>query len=72
MKDLVHNWSFHGLKKAKEDFLANPEFINTLISLYPKKLPEVVILTGENREEFGKRSSYFGKNLRKVNSHGKK
>jgi energy-converting hydrogenase A subunit R len=72
VQDLVHNWSYHGLKKAKEDFLVNPELINTLISLYPKKLPEVVILTGENREEFGKRSSSFGKKMKKVNCHGKK
>ena len=72
VQDLVHNWSYHGLEKTKEDFLVNPELINKLINLYPKKLPEVVILTDKNREEFGKRSSYFGKSLREVNFHGKK
>ncbi|WP_287583858.1 hypothetical protein [Candidatus Borrarchaeum sp.] len=70
LQDLVHNWSYHGLKKAKEDFLVTPELINQLISLYPKKLPEVVILTDENKEEFAKRSSNFGKKLREGKAHG--
>ena len=72
VQNLVHNWSYHGLKKAKEDFLVTPELINQLISLYPKKLPEVVILTDENKEEFAKRSSNFGKKLREGKAHGKK
>lgn len=69
--DLVHNWNLSGLKKAKENLLVNPKLVNSLLDLYPKKLPEVVILTDENREEFGNKSSHFGKNLREVTVHGK-
>ncbi len=69
--DLVHNWNLSGLKKAKGQNLANPKLINGLLSLYSKKLPEVVILTDENREEFGKKSTYFGNKLREGKAYGR-
>jgi energy-converting hydrogenase A subunit R len=62
--DLVDNWNLSGLKKAKEQTLVYPKLISELLTLYPKKLPEVVILTDVNREEFGKKSTYFGSKLR--------
>jgi len=68
--DLVHNWNITGLKKAKEKLLVNPKLVDDLIDLYPKKLPEVVILTDENREKFAANSSNFGKDLRKLKVHG--
>ena len=72
VQDLVHNWNYHSLRKAKDDLQINLELINKLTSLYPEKLPELVILTDENREEFGKKSSNFGKKLRDGKVHGKK
>jgi energy-converting hydrogenase A subunit R len=69
--DLVHNWNLSGLKKAKKQLLVNPKLIDNLLDLYPKKLPEVTVLTDENREEFGKKSSYFGNKLREEKVHGK-
>jgi len=72
VRDLVLNWNYYGLKKAKENCLVNPELINKLISLYPIKLPEVVILTDENRKEFGKKSSFFGNKLREGKAYGRK
>ena len=68
--DLVHNWNLIGLKKVKENLLVNPNLVNNLLELYPKKLPDLVILTNENREEFGKRSFHFGKNLKEAKVHG--
>ncbi|MFX1465547.1 MAG: hypothetical protein ACFFA5_03650 [Promethearchaeota archaeon] len=69
--DLVHNWNLNGLKKAKEQLLVNPKLVTDLLNLYPKKLPKVVVLTDDNRETFGKWSSYFGNRLREENFHGK-
>lgn len=62
--DLGYNWNMNGLKIAKKHKLVKNTLVNSLLTMYPEKLPEVVVLSDENREEFGKRSSAFRKQVR--------
>lgn len=65
--DLGYNWTPNGLKLAKKHGLVHPTLVDSLLTMYPEKLPEVAVLTDENREEFGKKSSEFRKKVRGEN-----
>jgi len=57
---VVENWSHEGLRKTP----INQALLNSLFSLYPKKLPKVKIITKENMETLAKESSEFRKKVR--------
>jgi energy-converting hydrogenase A subunit R len=58
--NIVQNWSHETLKKSS----INPTLLNSLSSLYPKKLPKVKIITKENMDALAKESSKFRKKVR--------
>jgi energy-converting hydrogenase A subunit R len=57
---VVENWSHEGLRKTP----INQALLNSLFTLYPKKLPKVKIITKENMETLAKESSEFRKKVR--------
>lgn len=57
---LVGKWSRPGLKKHYN----NLELLEHVLKLYPEELPEVRIITDDNREELSEKSCAFRKKLR--------
>jgi energy-converting hydrogenase A subunit R len=58
--ETVQNWSHEGLRKTP----INQALLNSLFTLYSKKLPKVKIITKENMETLAKESSEFRKKVR--------
>ena len=65
--DLAYNWNSNGLKLAKKYGLVASTLIDSLLAMYPNRLPEVEVLTDSNREEFGQKSTEFRKQVRGEN-----
>jgi energy-converting hydrogenase A subunit R len=57
---LVENWNHEALEKSP----ANQALIKNLLALYPRELPKVKIITGENMETLAEESSEFRKKVR--------
>jgi energy-converting hydrogenase A subunit R len=57
---LVENWNHEALKKS----LADQALVKNLLALYPRELPKVKIITGENMETLAEESSEFRKKVR--------
>lgn len=57
---IVKNWGREGLRKTP----INQALLNSLFSLYSRKLPKVKIITKENMETLAKESSEFRKKVR--------
>jgi energy-converting hydrogenase A subunit R len=57
---LVENWNHEALKKSPAD----QALIRDLLALYPRELPKVKIITGENMETLAEESSIFRKKVR--------
>jgi energy-converting hydrogenase A subunit R len=57
---LVEEWSPSGLKK----YCATPMLLERMFKLYPRILPQVEIITADNRERLKKESSAFRKSVR--------
>jgi energy-converting hydrogenase A subunit R len=57
---LVENWNHEALKKSP----ANQALIKDLLALYPRELPKVKIITGENMEALAEESNEFRKKVR--------
>jgi energy-converting hydrogenase A subunit R len=57
---LVENWNHESLEKSP----ANQALIKNLQALYPRELPKVKIITGENMETLAEESSEFRKKVR--------
>jgi len=58
--NLIENWNYETLKKNP----ANQALIKNLLVLYPRELPKVKIITGENMETLAEESSEFRKKVR--------
>lgn len=57
---LVEKWNLKTLKKSP----VNPALLKSLFQLYPKSLPKVKIITGENMDVLAEESSEFRKKVR--------
>ena len=57
---LAEHWSREALEKSS----VSPLLLHHLFELYPKDLPKVKIITGENMETLARESSEFRKKVR--------
>jgi energy-converting hydrogenase A subunit R len=58
--NLIENWNSEALKKSP----ANQALIKNLLTVYPRELPKVKIITDENMETLAEESSKFRKKVR--------
>jgi len=56
---LVKEWSFSSIEKYVQ-----PILLKKLVELYPTKLPQIEVITDENRERLSEESSAFRKTIR--------